>query len=84
MTDTGADDPARAWHELLDALKAATKGSPTASSASRSHASPRIPELDWISTAGERQGTFFIRRMSPTSMLRAPTCRLERIAAPRD
>ena len=37
---------------------------------------PKVPGLDWISTSGERQGTFFIRWMCPNSRPPAPTCRL--------
>jgi hypothetical protein len=37
---------------------------------------PGVPDLDWISTSGERQGTFFIRWMCPQSQPPAPTCRL--------
>ena len=37
---------------------------------------PNVPGLDWISTSGERQGTFFIRWMCPHSRPPAPTCRL--------
>jgi hypothetical protein len=37
---------------------------------------PRVPGLDWISTSGERQGTFFIRWMCPRAEPLAPTCRL--------
>jgi hypothetical protein len=37
---------------------------------------PQAPGLDWISTSGERQGTFFIRWMCPESRPPTPTCRL--------
>ena len=37
---------------------------------------PRVPGLDWIHTAGEHQGTFFIRWMCPKTKPTAPTCRL--------
>jgi hypothetical protein len=37
---------------------------------------PGVPGLDWISTSGERQGTFFIRWMCPRAQPPAPTCRL--------
>lgn len=37
---------------------------------------PRVPGLDWIHAAGERQGTFFIRWMCPEGKPKAPTCRL--------
>jgi hypothetical protein len=37
---------------------------------------PKVPGLDWISTSGGHQGTFFIRWMCPTSRPPAPTCRL--------
>lgn len=37
---------------------------------------PRVPGLDWISTASERQGTFFVRWMCPKTKPTAPTCRL--------
>ena len=41
---------------------------------------PRVPGLDWISTAGERQGTFFIRWMCPKTRPPTPTCRLATLA----
>ena len=37
---------------------------------------PQVPGLDWISTAGGRQGTFFIRWMCPSTQPAAPTCRV--------
>jgi hypothetical protein len=37
---------------------------------------PQIPNLDFVSTAGGRQGTFFVRWMRPTDMPPMPTCRL--------
>ena len=37
---------------------------------------PKVPGLDWISTSGGRQGTFFIRWMCPASRPPVPTCRL--------
>ncbi|TML20184.1 MAG: DUF1214 domain-containing protein [Actinobacteria bacterium] len=39
-----------------------------------------IPGLDSISTAGERQGTFFVRWMCATREPPTPTCRLVKIA----
>lgn len=42
---------------------------------------PRIPGLDWVSTAGERQGTFFIRWMCPTVRPPRPTCRVVPLAS---
>ena len=42
---------------------------------------PQVPDVDWISTAGERQGTFFIRWMCPAAMPPAPTCRLLTVEA---
>jgi Protein of unknown function (DUF1214) len=45
---------------------------------------PKVPGLDWISTAGERQGTFFIRWMCAASKPTAPTARLVSLAALRD
>lgn len=41
---------------------------------------PRVPGLDWISTAGERQGTFFIRWLCPKTRPPTPTCRLATLA----
>jgi hypothetical protein len=41
---------------------------------------PGVPELDWVSTAGERQGTFFIRWMCPKEQPAPPTCRLVSLA----
>jgi hypothetical protein len=35
---------------------------------------PKVPNLDWISTSGERQGTFFIRWMCPSARPPEPTC----------
>lgn len=37
---------------------------------------PGVPGLDWVSTAGERKGTFFIRWLVPRTRPAAPTCRL--------
>ena len=37
---------------------------------------PNVPGLDWISTAGARRGTFFVRWMVPRSQPPAPRCRL--------
>ena len=37
---------------------------------------PGVPGLDWVSTSGQRQGTFFIRWLAPTRQAPAPTCRL--------
>jgi len=37
---------------------------------------PRVPGLDWISTAGERQGTFFIRWLCAQTRPPMPTCKL--------
>ena len=37
---------------------------------------PQIPGLDFVSTAGGRQGTFFVRWMCPIEMPPMPTCRL--------
>jgi hypothetical protein len=37
---------------------------------------PGVAGLDWISTSGEHQGTFFIRWMCPQEPPPAPTCRL--------
>ena len=45
---------------------------------------PLVPDVDWISTSGERQGTFFIRWMCPAAMPPPPTCRLLTIDALRD
>jgi hypothetical protein len=41
---------------------------------------PRVPGLDWVSTAGERQGTFFIRWLCPTATPPTPTCRVMTLA----
>ncbi len=37
---------------------------------------PQVPGLDWISSAGGTQGTFFIRWMCPREQPVTPTCRL--------
>jgi len=42
---------------------------------------PRVPGLDWVSTAGERRGTFFIRWMCPAERPPRPTCRVVPLAA---
>lgn len=41
---------------------------------------PAVPGLDWISTAGERRGTFFVRWMRPRAKPRKPSCRLVSLA----
>lgn len=41
---------------------------------------PRVPGLDWISTAGERRGTFFVRWMCAQQEPPRPTCRLVSLA----
>lgn len=45
---------------------------------------PGVPELDWVSTSGERQGTFFVRWMCPERMPTRPTCTLTTRAALQD
>jgi hypothetical protein len=41
---------------------------------------PQVSGLDWISTSGEHQGTFFIRWMCPSVHPPEPTCRLVDVA----
>jgi hypothetical protein len=41
---------------------------------------PKVPGLDWVSTAGERQGTFFIRWMCPETTPPMPTCEVWELA----
>ena len=41
---------------------------------------PRIPGLDFVSTAGGRQGTFFVRWMCAREAPPVPTCRLVELA----
>lgn len=40
---------------------------------------PKIPGLDWVSTAGERQGTFFVRWLVSQEKPAFPSCRLMKL-----
>jgi hypothetical protein len=66
-------------HRVTINSKQATRGDDDTFRVALSATDPSIPGVDWVSTAGNRQGTFFIRWMCPEFAPPKPTCRVIRL-----